>query len=196
MHLPLIVPKLAGIGAALIVYYLCRQGRKPAAADPVNGERILRYPWLSHLLGWGLLGFAAVLVGAGLILPAPADAPRINAVSLIVGAFFASLSLYWIVEANGARIVLSDETMTSHSSWRLPRTLAWTDVTDVSFHDRKQVFVVKGQGGEVIRVPTMFLGTRDLAERLRAKVPAEVYANAAAHEFFSTGSHSSWQVGS
>lgn len=185
----IILHALTPLLTALLLGLLYRAANKPSKFDVFTGERVLSYGWQFRAMAWSLViffsGMAAFSIS--LFFTNPPTPPGTIGFCLSIFGFFDSLGIWLLVEAISVRIVLCDQSITSYCAWRLPRTIHWTDVDEVSFSSLAQWFVVKGRQGEKIRVSPLISGIGEFASEVRSRLPPSAYRRTRCYPGFSVG---------
>jgi hypothetical protein len=172
----------------LFINYLEAEPSKPATIDPVSGASVLMFCWPLQAVGC-----AALIISAAALWALLFDNVGRNPANLILAiecGMVAAAALWLIAQATWGRIVIDGHSITSHSPFRSPRTLAWDDVVGVSYSSWRECFVVRAKDDERIWVSVRLTGVIEFVETVETRVPTALEASALGHPFFSTDSHS------
>ncbi|MCA1686603.1 MAG: hypothetical protein LC745_11650, partial [Planctomycetia bacterium] len=103
--------------------------------------------------------------------------PRLIPTGVVVVGSLASalLGLAGATEIIGNTVRLGEQSVVSHSPWRLPRTLDWGDVKEVTYSGRGDAISIRGVDGTRIKVSFMLSGMGTLYDELDSRFDPSVF---------------------
>jgi hypothetical protein len=162
------------VSVSLLMWLLIRASRRKPALTRA-GNKILRYPVGFSVVGYILMGFAAlfgvilafnfvmslreILIGEGIIL--------------IVIALAVWLVLYLIKAA----VEFNEEEIVRRSLFHKPRIMKWSQVAKVTYGRMSYVLSLRDATGK-IGVNAYMVGFPTFVETMKAKLPSESYREA------------------
>jgi len=163
---------LVPILAALLMGFLVR-GSERTAPTTEDGALVLRYPGAVRGALLVLAILLALLAAAGFVIAFFEDMP-VPAMCIVLGVagFFALFAPYLWLERDV--IVLVDGGGVRKRDWRRRyRSLAWDQLSALSYSPANHRWRLAGRGGEVLRVSSMLLGAREFPDRVRHNVTGQ-----------------------
>lgn len=178
---------IESIAGALLLGLAYRQALKPARRERSSSDRVLKFGWFLPVLSSVSL-VALVVAGASLLSVNPAVPRRSVWACAGVAVVGSTMCAYLLVESLGSRVVFNRVTITSHSAWRRPRTICWTDIVNVTYSEWSQCFKLINHRGEFIHVSTLFSGILEFASEIPNLLPRASYQPVMNHPMLA-GSH-------
>lgn len=167
-----VVNALIVIAVAGLLQYLAMAGlRSKATIDSATGEYIFSY--VRGLKVLALISLVLPVLWGSLSLYFYRTEKANYLVWLITGLIFAGMSGYALLESFVARLVVSDELITSVSPWRRERTLRWDEIESIQYSKVSQSFVIRGPDQQKIYAPEYLSGMVTLCAEFRKRIPPE-----------------------
>ena len=94
---------------------------------------------------------------------------------IFVGIFliFTAICAYLLLELFVARLIVSDERITSVSPWRRERTFRWDEIESIRYSKLSQAYVIIGPGKKKIYASEYLNGWANLTVEFRQRIPPE-----------------------
>ena len=96
---------------------------------------------------------------------------------LVISLIFAAMSGYLLLECFFARVVISEESITSISPWSGQRTFKWAEIHSISYSKTSKWYIIRNCDGKKIRASDYLAGISELAVELKRRVPSENWVN-------------------
>lgn len=158
------------VGLSLHYFTMAARRSKPTI-DPATGARIF-----SYVRGFKALALISVILpvfmGAGALVlyrSGESDYP----VWLIICLIFTAMSGYLLLECFFARLILSEEGITSLSPWTGERFFRWGELESIGYSKLSRWFVLIGPGRKKIYASEYLKGFLVLCAEFRERIPPE-----------------------
>ena len=163
---------LTVIFVGLLISYLTKTAlRSKPIIDPATGARTFSYVSASKALALISLILPVFFGAFSLILYRAGDSAYL--VPLILGLIFTAMTGYALLEYFVARLIVSDEGITSQSPWTGERFFRWDEIESIGFSKLLRWYVLIGPGRRKIYAAEYLSGFAYLTVEFTKKIPQE-----------------------